>query len=322
MSIEARFVFTELVKAADYEGPGRGVVRLGPKGLRGFAASINASVAVVEAAVAELLEDGCVVRVEAGLRVRNYGPAQDTPKSPSLRNREYRAKKAASETFRLTGETSGHQNETTRDAAETPRAQKEKEEFSPPIVPPSGAGPTPTESPPSETTEVGEAERAAPPSAPRVALAAVRAGPPPRRKRAPAAARPDVDPAQLAEGPERRTHEAILADPSLATTVARPAEAARDLAKTAEGLFDPAAEVRAAGAWTRSKPGRERPNGAAYLNNWFSKARRDAEVRRAVLDTQRATSGVAAAPAARPPNGFVPPAPPPAVRFEPRKRTP
>jgi hypothetical protein len=159
-------------------------------------------------------------------------------------------------------------------------------------------------------------EAPAPPAEGPAGQAEAARGSPRRRKRAPTPPRVDLDPAELAEGPERATHRAILADPTLSRTVAYPAQTARDLAKTALGLFDPAAEAHEAGAWTRAKPGRDRPNGAAFLANWFSKARRDAEVRRAVLETTRASGASSAqgAPAARQGSGFVPPVAPPMYR--------
>lgn len=129
VSWQARFVFTELLKAAEYLGPDRGLVRLGPKGLRGLAVSLGCPAEVVEAAVAELLDDGCVARVEGGLRIRNYEPAQDTPKSNAAKCRDYRKTPKVSEATPAVSETTParHQPDPSQHRTDTQEEESESE---------------------------------------------------------------------------------------------------------------------------------------------------------------------------------------------------
>lgn len=133
MPWQARFVFDQLVKLAEFAGPDRGVVRVGAKPARAIAAAINCPLEVVEAALAELLEDGCIVRVTNGLRIKNYMPAQDTPKSNALKCMDYRTavkstRKVSKTTHSVSKSTPGDTSPTVRDTSPTKTDTQEEEE--------------------------------------------------------------------------------------------------------------------------------------------------------------------------------------------------
>lgn len=93
LSWEARCVFLHLLRKVDRAG----FIYVGKHGLRGIAKMIDGPVDVVERAVPELVEDGCL---EIGthdnkrfIGIPNFVEAQSATKSPKQRQREYRAKR-------------------------------------------------------------------------------------------------------------------------------------------------------------------------------------------------------------------------------------
>lgn len=86
MQWQGRAVFYELSRKVDRSG----FVPLGKSGNRGLAGCLHMPLDVVEAGVAELLTDGCVVAVDGGLLVRNFLEAQEARQSDGARKRTQR----------------------------------------------------------------------------------------------------------------------------------------------------------------------------------------------------------------------------------------
>jgi hypothetical protein len=86
MQWQGRVVFYELARKVDRAG----FVQLGKSGVRGLAGLLHMPVDVVEVGVEELLTDGCVVRVDGGLLIRNFIEAQETRQSDAARKRAQR----------------------------------------------------------------------------------------------------------------------------------------------------------------------------------------------------------------------------------------
>lgn len=86
MEWQGRAVFYELSRKVDRSG----FVPLGKSGTRGLAGLLHMPVEVVEVGIEELLTDGCVVRVDGGLLIRNFLDAQETRQSDVARKRAQR----------------------------------------------------------------------------------------------------------------------------------------------------------------------------------------------------------------------------------------
>lgn len=86
MQWQGRAVFYELTRKVDRAG----LVPIGKSGVRGLAGLLHMPVDVVEVGVEELVTDGCVVRVDGGLLIRNFLEAQETPQSDRARKRAQR----------------------------------------------------------------------------------------------------------------------------------------------------------------------------------------------------------------------------------------
>jgi hypothetical protein len=86
LSWEARSIFVLLLRTVDRAG----VMPLGRAGLRGVAAALRAPPDVVERAVEELAQDGCVVVGDGELVIPNYVEAQNTRASDKARQQASR----------------------------------------------------------------------------------------------------------------------------------------------------------------------------------------------------------------------------------------
>ena len=86
LSWEARAFWALLLRAVDRAG----VLPVGKAGLAGVAAMLRMPPDVVECAVAELVEDGCLVEAEGALVVRNYVEAQNARASDKARQQASR----------------------------------------------------------------------------------------------------------------------------------------------------------------------------------------------------------------------------------------
>ena len=86
LSWEARALFVEVLRKVDRAG----TLNMGRHGLRGLAALIRYPAQVVERAMPELLDDGCIVIEGSALTVPNYVIAQEAKKSDAARKREQR----------------------------------------------------------------------------------------------------------------------------------------------------------------------------------------------------------------------------------------
>jgi len=83
MSWEARSLFSLLLRAVDRAG----ILSLGRSGLKGVASLLRMPLEVVERAMPELLDDGCVAIVDAVLVIRNFIEAQEAVQSDAARQR-------------------------------------------------------------------------------------------------------------------------------------------------------------------------------------------------------------------------------------------
>lgn len=86
MQWQGRAVFYELSRKVDRAG----FVPTGKSGNRGLAGCLHMPIDVVEVGIEELLTDGCVVRVDGGLLIRNFLEAQETRQSDAARKRSQR----------------------------------------------------------------------------------------------------------------------------------------------------------------------------------------------------------------------------------------
>jgi hypothetical protein len=86
LSWEARSLWMHLLRKFDRSG----VIDLGRHGLRGLAATVLMPQEVVERALPELVEDGCLVHNDQHLVAPNYLPANEASSSDAQRAREYR----------------------------------------------------------------------------------------------------------------------------------------------------------------------------------------------------------------------------------------
>lgn len=89
MGWEARALFWEILRKADRAG----ALPLGKSGARGLAALTRIPQEVVERALPELLEDGCVEQSGTTLIVPNYIEAQEASMSPGHRQKESRERR-------------------------------------------------------------------------------------------------------------------------------------------------------------------------------------------------------------------------------------
>jgi hypothetical protein len=101
MQWQGRAVFYELSRKVDRAG----FVPTGKSGNRGLAGCLHMPVDVVEVGIEELLTDGCVVRVDGGLLIRNFLEAQETRQSDAARKRSQRERDR--DTKRATADDSG-----------------------------------------------------------------------------------------------------------------------------------------------------------------------------------------------------------------------
>lgn len=114
LSWEARSLWMHLLRKFDRSG----IIQLGRHGLKGVAASVGMPLDVVERAIPELIEDGCLVERDGCLVSPNYLPANETPASPAQRTKEWRERVATDRrNAALNGETKRLSNVTRRDAA-------------------------------------------------------------------------------------------------------------------------------------------------------------------------------------------------------------
>lgn len=88
LSWTARALLWEVLRKADRQGR----VDLGRHDVKGLAVLVNMPVEVVSAALPELIEDGCVTRVENHLVIPNWKAAQESKQSDAQRARESRAR--------------------------------------------------------------------------------------------------------------------------------------------------------------------------------------------------------------------------------------
>ena len=86
LSWEARALLVELLRKADRAG----FVQTGKLETKGVAGLVRMPLDVVERALDELLEDGCISRVEKGYLFPNFVQAQETRSSPAQRKRDQR----------------------------------------------------------------------------------------------------------------------------------------------------------------------------------------------------------------------------------------
>jgi hypothetical protein len=85
LSWQARGLWWEIIRKADRSG-----VVATNHGARGVAALVRWPIEVVQDALAELVEDGCIQECPGGFVLPNYMPAQESAKSTSERKRESR----------------------------------------------------------------------------------------------------------------------------------------------------------------------------------------------------------------------------------------
>src|SRR5689334_6487800 len=88
---EARALFCLLLRAVDRAG----TLDMGRSGPRALAALLRMPLDVVERALPELLEDGCLERHGDVLLVRNYIEAQEAAQSDKVRQQESRERRRA-----------------------------------------------------------------------------------------------------------------------------------------------------------------------------------------------------------------------------------
>lgn len=81
LSWQARAVFLELLRKVDRAG----LLPIGRSGIRGLSGLVHIPVDVLEPALAELLEDGCVATTDGGLVIPNYLHAQEAKASDRAR---------------------------------------------------------------------------------------------------------------------------------------------------------------------------------------------------------------------------------------------
>lgn len=86
MQWQGRATFYELARKVDRSG----FMPIGKSGNRGLAGCLHMPLDVVEAGIAELLADGCVVAVDGGLLIRNFIEAQESRQSDAQRKRSQR----------------------------------------------------------------------------------------------------------------------------------------------------------------------------------------------------------------------------------------
>lgn len=91
---EARALWPNLLRKVDRAG----ILPLGRHGVRGLAALVKLPVDIVEAGLAGLLEDGCLVQEGEILLVPNFIEAQESKQSDRQRQEESRARRRAIET--------------------------------------------------------------------------------------------------------------------------------------------------------------------------------------------------------------------------------
>ena len=91
---QAKAIWPWLLAAADRAG-----VIGTRKGTRGIAALIGMPTEVVDAGIADLLGDGCIVATEAGYAIPNYVEAQTAQASPNKRAADYRARQRLGESL-------------------------------------------------------------------------------------------------------------------------------------------------------------------------------------------------------------------------------
>ena len=87
LSWQARALLAMVLRKVDRAG----VIELGRHGVKGLAVAVGMPVDVVEPALGELLEDGCVERHETRLVMRNFIDAQEATQTDAQRARESRA---------------------------------------------------------------------------------------------------------------------------------------------------------------------------------------------------------------------------------------
>lgn len=276
LSWRARGLFYSLLRIVTRAG----VLDLGKTGKRAVAVLLGAGSDWKEIvdALDELVADGSVQINGATLVIPNFVEAQEAVKSDKARAKAARerrrdeaiaateqsdsvTKRDASITDRddtVTGNESASRGVTGRHAASR-REEMEKEmegrggagETAPPS--PVEATPSPPGVPPSGATS------APPPEAPKVA----------KGKRPKPAPQPDTIP--LPGTPARRVFDAIVGDRALAPIVANPGDASQRWADpdTFPGV-DVLAEVRRAGEYAATKPGRY-TDGRAFLRGWLQR---------------------------------------------------
>jgi hypothetical protein len=88
---EARALFSELLRKVDRAG----VMPLGRSGVRGLAGLVRMPLEVVETALRDLLDDGCVIQNQEGLFLPNFLAAQEANQSDRARKAASREKAAA-----------------------------------------------------------------------------------------------------------------------------------------------------------------------------------------------------------------------------------
>jgi hypothetical protein len=182
---QARAIWPLLLQEAD----GAGVIGA-RKGVAGLAKALDFPVEVVEAGIADLLDDGCLVAIPGGYCIRNYVEAQTatmTDNSRKARQREHdralSALAAAAATVSQAGAQFGH--ETSRDVTDghresrsvTPSRAEPKEDLSLGCRAGAGAGarsvdtaPTPAPAPaPAPVPQQSQAAATAPPPRPTMA---------------------------------------------------------------------------------------------------------------------------------------------------------
>ena len=106
LSWEARGLLMELLRKADRAG----FVQTGKLEAKGLAALARMPLDVVERALPELLEDGCLTRVEKGYLFGNFVAAQETRSNDAQRKRDQRERDRdvlAADGFRAGSATSG-----------------------------------------------------------------------------------------------------------------------------------------------------------------------------------------------------------------------
>jgi hypothetical protein len=97
---QARALLPLLMRKADRVGR----ISMGKAGVRGLAALVAMPEEVIDVGLSGLLDDGCVVRDDLELLIRNFQPAQEAAQSDAQRQREHReAQRAKSLESKKTG---------------------------------------------------------------------------------------------------------------------------------------------------------------------------------------------------------------------------